>query len=242
MARARRGQKPDEPSAKDVRGSELAILTIDEAGKGARVCIDTANRLIRGAKILSRSQLLELASFALCSAIEELGKAFLLMEFQEELFSGREDARERLRRSFYKHPDKLELALADWTFNKSYLDLLTNFDMKSKSVHDLAKGLVEAVETISVPDMNPLAQKVFDRRNELLYTNFKDGQFQSGVGQSNTSEYKELLDVALKGVSSAELKWILGMIVFQRGSSRRKVGELLRANLPQILEELKAKL
>lgn len=58
---------------------DFRSVSIEQAGEGVKICIDTANRLIEAARILSDSGYPGFATFAVCTSIEEAGKAFLLL-------------------------------------------------------------------------------------------------------------------------------------------------------------------
>lgn len=224
------------------RGTAFAALTAAQAEDGSRLCISTAKRLIRAGRSLARSKFLDLAVVSICTAIEEVGKAFMLLDFQEKKFTGQDDAWERVSESFYQHPNKLEIALAYWKRDEMFLKTLSGYKPSSESIQDISKELLGKIDSVVLPDLGPLAKAIFAKRNKLLYTNFEDGNFLPPQGQVTQHEFRDLLDIAEKGAARAELEWVLTWIFHSRGISRNQVSELVRDHLPELLVQIQAKL
>ena len=220
----------------------LANLSVKNAQRGASKCLQTAQRLIRSASVLSKSGFLELATFAVCTALEETGKALLLMEYQEALFAGRDGAGKELAASFFTHPDKLEQALVAWKRDEVFFEGLQHSNPNAKSAEVLADKLRQILGTMAIPKMKPRARQTFKMRNRMLYTDFKRGRFHSPRDSAGLSTLNELLDIAEKAIARAELDWAMGQFVFRRGGSRTQLAQIVLEKLPEIIAELKGKM
>ena len=184
----------------------LRRINIERDELGARVCLDTSDRLMQAARLLHNSGFLELASFVVCTSIEETGKAFLIMDFQEELFEKRKNAGKNLTDCFFRHPKKLELALEAAKTDELLFDSLKNILHAKKGYDTFAESIKAIVEGIATPDLKSQADETFRQRNEFLYTNFQNGEFLAPKDFAKSSRYEELLDIAEKAYASAQIE------------------------------------
>jgi len=196
------------------RENKFSALSIKEAGKGSRQCIENAKRLIQAGRLLADSAFRELAGFSICTAIEEIGKAFLLMESQEDKFQGRRDAGKQLADSFFEHPDTLESALIIWKRDDMLFNSLPRLKLNTDSNREASEALVAEFGSLAIPDLNPLARKIFQKHNRLLYTDFRNQRFISPHEDANSAEFEELFDIAEKALVRAELDMVMGEILF----------------------------
>jgi AbiV family abortive infection protein len=221
---------------------DFAGLTIEEAGRGARVCISTSKRLLGASRLLKKSGYLELATFFVCTAIEEAGKALLLLDFQEETFSSVPDAVDQLSHAFHKHQDKLQDAFAASVWDEHLLKALIGMQVHDQSEEGVAKSLLEIADNLELPDVRPQVAETFQRRNEMLYTDFKAGRFSPPKDAAQESIFTDLLNTAGKVVARASLESAMAMICFRRGASRTQMAAILRDQLPGLIKEFRNQL
>ena len=217
----------------------FSSLTINRASLGAQVCIDNANRLTEAAKLLHEKGFLEFATFAICTAIEEAGKAFLLVEYQENKWEGRDDAANRLNEAFYKHDYKLESAISVHEFDERLFSQIAQIGSQNRrleaSTHEILR-IMKKLRNIRIPDLKPQVKSIFETRNEMLYTEYKNGQFLAPKDKAKKSQFDQLVDIAEKIVPRAELDLHLARICIKRGSTRAQLAELIERELPNIID------
>jgi len=213
-------------------------MSIAKADEGIKICIGTAERLIKAGRLLYKATFLELATFLACAAIEEIGKALLLVEYQEDSFTGKSGAGKKLRTSFRDHTDKLEAALIVWKKDDLIFDQLkTRYQDQELTMPSLSE-LDRLIQAITIPPIKPPAQVTFRLRNRMLYTEFEGGKFHSPVKTANNDTFLKFIDIAEKALLRARFEWVLGKIVFRRGGSRRQIRQVMNENLPELLREI----
>ena len=218
---------------------DFSSLTINRASLGAQVCTDNANRLMEAAKLLSEKSFLEFAIFAICTAIEEAGKALLLVEYQENKFEGRDDAANTLNKGFYKHDNKLESAISvlEWdtrVFSK-IAQIASQKRHREASAQEILR-IMKKLRNIRIPDLKPQVKSTFETRNEMLYTEYKNGQFLAPKDKAQKSQFDQLVDIAEKIVPRAELDLHLARACIERGSTRAQLAELIERELPTFID------
>jgi AbiV family abortive infection protein len=220
---------------------DFSSLTINQASLGAQVCVDNANRLIETAKLLSEKGFLEFATFAICTAIEEAGKAFLLIEYQENKFEGRDDAANRLNKAFRRHDNKLEFAISvveSDTRTFSRLAQIASQKRRQKASKQEMLRIMKELLNIRIPDVKPQVKSTFETRNEMLYTEYKNGQFLAPKDKAKKSQFDQLVDIAEKIVPRAEFELHMERICIKRGATRTQFSELIERELPTFIDML----
>lgn len=218
---------------------DFSSLTINRASLGAQVCIDNANRLIEAAKLLYEKGFLEFATFAICTAIEEAGKAFLLVEYQENKWEGRDDAANRLNEAFYKHDNKLESAIFALEFDNRLFSQIAQTGSQNRRLEATMPEILRIMKmlrNIRIPDLKPQVKSTFETRNEMLYTEYKNGQFLAPKDKARKSQFDKLVDIAEKIVPRAELDLFFARACIERGLTRTQFGELIERELPNIID------
>jgi len=218
---------------------DFTSLTINRASLGAQVCVDNANRLLEAAKLLSEKGFLEFAIFAICTAIEEAGKALLLVEYQENKFEGRDDAANTLKKGFRKHNNKLESAILalEWdtrAFSK-IAQIASQKRHRETSAQEMLR-IMKKLRNIRIPDLKPQVKSTFETRNEMLYTEYKNGQFLAPKDKAKKSQFDQLLDIAEKIVPRAEFDLNWARICIKRGKTRAQLAELIERELPTFID------
>ncbi len=215
-------------------------LTIKQANRGIQTCLANAKRLTQAAEILAQSKFFETASFILYTALEEVGKAFLLMEYQEDSFEGKEGAERALRESFRNHKSKLKLSIKSWKQDEILFKNFLQLNPQELSIPEILNNTFENVSEILEPiDFNKLAKEYFKKRNELLYTELKGKRFLSPNKQATRQTYKELLNIMRKVTARAAFNAYLGEFSFRHGGSRTQIAHIIKNNWPSLLAELK---
>jgi AbiV family abortive infection protein len=199
--------------------------------------------LVHAAKILFDKNFIDLASFFLCTAIEEIGKAYLLMDFQEGKFKGDLQASNKLNKSFFKHLEKIEDSLSrvridDLLFEKI---IESKFD-SNEDVEEIIEKFKTIIEDLPSPNVKIQAKKTFKKRNNLLYTDFDKQKFFSPKSRGRKSTYANLLDIAEKAIAGADVDLFLGEFCFARGGSRSQLAEAINNIFPDIVNGLYSKL
>jgi AbiV family abortive infection protein len=224
---------------------DFSSLTINQASLGAQVCVDNASRLMETAKLLSEKGFLEFATFAICTAIEEAGKAFLLIEYQENKFEGRDDAANTLNKAFYKHDNKLESAIfvleSDTRAFSRIAQIASQKRRREASVQEISR-IMKKLRNIRIPDLKPQVKSTFETRNEMLYTEYKNGQFLAPKDKAKKSQFDQLVDIAEKIVPRAEFDLLMARACIERGSTRAQLAELLERELPTFIDVLRKRL
>ena len=218
---------------------DFSSLTINRASLGAQICVDNANRLIEAAKLLSEKGFLEFATFAICTAIEEAGKAFLLIEYQEDKFEGRDDAANTLNNAFCRHDNKLEFAISEVESDTrafSRLALIAKQKRRRKASKQEILRIMKEMLNIRIPDVKPQVKSTFETRNEMLYTEYKNGQFLAPKDKAKKSQFDQLVDIAEKIVPRAELDLLIARACIKRGSTRAQLAELIERELPTFID------
>lgn len=218
---------------------DFSSLTINRASLGAQVCVDNANRLIEAAKLLSEKGFLEFAIFAICTAIEEAGKALLLIEYQENKWEGRDDAANRLNKAFYKHDIKLESAISVHEFDERLFSQIAQIGSQNRRLeagkHEILR-ITKKLRNIRIPDLKPQVKSTFETRNEMLYTEYKNGKFLAPKDKATKSQFDQLVDIAEKIVPRAEFDLHLARACIKRGSTRAQLAELIERELPTFID------
>ena len=215
---------------------DFSTLSIDQAGLGAQLCIDNANRLIEAAKLLSERGFLELATFAVCTAIEETGKALLLLNYQEDKAVGGNKAAKTLEKSFREHPDKLECAIVASEVDKQLFSRLLQTDWQNMRPEIMARKLLEIKDNLKIPDLEPRIKTTFKTRNQMLYIEFSDGQFLAPKHKAQRSQYDQLMDIAEKISARAEFDLALESVLLERGLTKAQCAEFIKRELPTIID------
>lgn len=218
---------------------DFGFLTIEQAGQCAQTCIDNAYRLIGAGKLLFENEFIELAIFSVCTAIEEGGKALLLVEYQDDKAGGRKDAVNILKRAFYNHNLKLESAITASEIDQQLADELKKYGSEHKEPKNAIHRIVKILENISIPNISPKVKSTFDLRNSMIYTEFKDGQILAPWDRVHKSQFDHLLDIAEKILARADLELSISDVCFQRGKSRRQFVEFMLAELPTIVDMMR---
>jgi AbiV family abortive infection protein len=218
---------------------DFSSLTINRASLGAQVCVDNANRLIEAAKLLSEKGFLGFATFAICTAIEEAGKAFLLVEYQENKCERRDDAANRFNKAFYKHDRKLESAIFALELDTRLFSQMAQIASQNRrleaSTHEILR-IMKMLRNIRIPDLKPQVKSTFETRNEMLYTEYKNGQFLAPKDKAKKSQFDQLVDIAEKIVPRAEFDLLFARACIERGSTRAQFAEFMERELPNIID------
>jgi AbiV family abortive infection protein len=215
---------------------DFSSLSIDQAGLGVQLCIDNANRLIEAAKLLSERGFLELATFAVCTAIEETGKALLLLNYQEDKAAGGNEAAKTLEKSFREHPDKLELAIGTSEVDKQLVSRLLQTDWQDRRPEAMASKLLEIMDSLKISDLKPQIKTTFETRNQMLYIEFRDGQFLAPKYKAQRSQFEQLMDIAEKISARAELDLAYESVLLKRGLTGAQFAEFIKRELQTIID------
>jgi len=221
---------------------DFSSLSIDQAGVGAEVCIRTAKRMIEGAQNLSKGGYSELATFLVCAAIEETGKAMLLLHFQEGKHSGKQSAIEDLEEGFGRHMDKLEIAWRYWKWDEKLFTRIKRLQPGLKTGREMADAFTRLTDGIKLPNLVPIAKQTFRKRNNMLYTEYERGKFVAPQQRVRRRTFNQLLAVAEQSNAKANLERVMSQIWFRRGLSRAQVATKLSPHLPEFFEEMLKKL
>ncbi len=217
---------------------DFSSLSIDHAGVGAKACIRTAERMIEGAQILSKGGYFELSTFLVCAAIEETGKAMLLLNFQEEKHSGKPRAIEDLSEGFGRHVEKLEIALGYWKWDEEMFRRIRSLQPGLKTGREIADAFTRLMDGIKMPNLEPKAKQTFRKRNNMLYTEYENGKFVAPQQRARRTTFNQLLTVAERLNARANLERVMSQIWFRRGVSRTQVANMMIPNLPELFEEM----
>lgn len=215
---------------------EFSALTMRQAKGGIEICLNNSMRLIRAAKLLFRDGFVEQATFLACTAIEETGKAILLLDFQEQKFCKHPSATINLRRSFTQHVDKLESALFIQKWDETLFREIEKFLQNNTHMDEL---LPQLLDNIRIESPKAEAKRTFKQRNEMLYTDFSNNKFTSPHKRASKKTFEELIDIAEKAMVRARLDAVLGQICYKRKSSREQFANMVRENYSEIVEECK---
>lgn len=221
---------------------ELACLSVEEAGQCAHICIENAYNLMGAGKLLFKNDYIELAIFAVCTAIEEGGKALLLVEYQDDKAEGKKDAARTLRRAFYNHDLKLESAILAHEIDQQLADQIKKYAAEHKETENTSQRIVKMWDNINVPDLSPKIRETFALRNDMIYVELTPYREAAPWHRVERSEFDRLFDIAEKIVVRAELELDISDVCVSRGKSRRQFSEFFAAELPTIVDMMKKKL
>ena len=221
---------------------ESSSLSIEEAGQCAHVCIENVYRLIGAGKLLFTNDYTELAIFAVCTAIEEGGKALLLVEYQDDLAEGKKNAAATLRNAFKKHPPKLTAAFTAQEIDQQMADQIKRYVAEHKESGNTAQSIVEMMENVNLPDVSPRIKETFELRNSMIYVELTPYREAAPWNRVEKSEFDRLLDIAEKILARAELELDISDVCLKRGKSRRQFAEFVMAELPTIVDMMKKRL
>lgn len=225
-----------------VMGQEHSFLSIEQAGQCGHVCIANAYRLMEAGKLLFKNDYIELAIFAVCTAIEEGGKTLLLVEYQDNRAEGRKDAAATLKRSFYSHNLKLESAITAREIDEQLADQIKKHASEHNKSQNTVHKIVKMMENVNVPDISPKVKSTFDLRNDMIYVELTADQNAAPWNRVQKSEFDRLLDIAEKMVARADLELNISDVCQKRGKSRRQYAEFVKAELPTIVDLMKKRL
>ncbi len=218
------------------KSDQFLTLSIDEAENGINKCLETARRLVRAAKLLCDAQYFEIASFLLCAAIDETGKAYLLLDFQDEKFENRPESVRNLASSFFEHVDKLESALEAVRTLESRIESVLKLKSECNSSPEIVEAIRELTGGFTPLAVRDEAKKTFRRPNEFLYTDYQKDKFIIPKCQATLSGYQALLKCAEKAVTLAEFERFRDKVFRLRGASRETVSKIFLESLPELME------
>lgn len=218
------------------------FLNVQQASQCAHVCIENVYRLIGAGKLLFANDYTELAIFAVCTAIEEGGKALLLFEYQDEMAEGKKNAAATLRNAFKKHPSKLNAAFAAQEIDQQMADQIKRYAAEHKESGNTAQRIVEMMENVNIPDVSPRSKETFELRNSMIYVELTPYREAAPWNRVEKSEFDRLLDIAEKILARAELELGVSDVCVSRGKSRRQFAEFFEAELPTIVDMMKKRL
>lgn len=221
---------------------EFSSLSVEQAGQCAHVCITNAHRLMGAGKLLFKNDYIELAIFAVCTAIEEGGKALILVEYQDDTADGKKDAARILKRAFYDHNRKLESAITAQEVDQQLADQIKKYASEHNESQNTVHKIVKMMENISVPDISPRVKSAFELRNSMIYAELTAYQEAAPWNRVQKSEFNRLLDIAEKIVARAELELSISDVCLKRGGSRRQFTKYVMAELPTIVDMMKKSL
>ncbi len=219
---------------------EFGALTMGEAKRGAETCLTNSERLTQAAMVLYRKGFVEQATFLACTAIEEVGKAILLLDYQEASFCKDPAAARTLGQSFTQHVDKLESALFIWKWDETFFREIRKLPpQEDKSIEEVASAIRQFFANFRVQSPRAGAKRTFKRRNVMLYTDFQSAKFISPQRRANKKTFEELVKIAEKTIVRTRLDSAVSQFFYRRGSSREQFGKLFLENLPGILTDFK---
>ena len=220
----------------------LCILSIEEAGQCAQVCIENIYRLIGAGKLLFTNDYTELAIFAVCTAIEEAGKALLLVEYQDDMAEEKKDAAVTLRKAFKKHPHKLNAAFTAQEIDQQMADQIKRYTAENNESGNMAQRILKMMENINLSNVSPKIRKTFELRNSMIYVELTPYREAAPWNRVEKSEFDRLLDIAEKILARTELELSISEVCVSVGKSRRQFAEFFVGELPTIVDMMKKRL
>lgn len=182
----------------------FSSLGIEEATQGAQACIDNAKRLIEAANLLSGRGFIELSTFAGCTAIEEIGKAFLLLEYQEKKRDGKEDPANNLNNWFGMHFPKLKTALTISELNRQAIGLMVDSFFRDDTPESASRYFWKKIDSLKEPNVQNLVTNTLNTREEMIYTDYKEGRFTTPMDKAQKEYFISLVKTSKKLIIQAE--------------------------------------
>jgi AbiV family abortive infection protein len=178
-------------------------LGIEEATQGAQACIDNAKRLMESAGFLIGGGFIELATFAGCTAIEETGKALLLLDYREKKLDRKVDAAKNLNARFGDHFPKLKTALTVSELNRQAIGLMVDSLFRDPP-ESATRYFWKKIDALKEPNVQSQVTKTLGTREEMIYTDYIDGRFITPKDKAQKDIYDSLVKTSRKVIAQAE--------------------------------------